>query len=355
MHKKPTSEKDILALEKAYQLANNKDHERINYLKLEGRADRWDEIFQAYSRLKSRQAKVKTVLPLSVHGRTVDFKYVDYDKEIVAAKSNAAEYYLAHAEKLMAENKVDSYRQAYYELVKAKEYQGDYGNINQMLADAKYKGTSRVLIRIYNDSPIRLPQEFLTDLVSFSTADLNSEWVEYHTKSLDDRTYYNYNVNITLSKITLKGILVSPDNVNEKDYLVRKKVEDGFDYVLDDKGNVMKDTAGNDLKVVKYKVLQCTVIEKMQEKSAKVSGKVEFYSNQPKSLIKSIPIATETFFTHKSARAIGDVEALDTETKKSLQNKPIPFPNDIDMILQTTENLRFAIRNAIRSNRGLVD
>ncbi|MBN2521300.1 MAG: hypothetical protein JXB17_12380 [Bacteroidales bacterium] len=350
LKKKPESEKDITALDKAYKLANERDTERIKYLQTEGRADRWDEIFKIYSNLKYRQNLVRTVLPLNLNGRVINYEFIDYDKKIVEAKSNAAEYYYVHGKKLMNENKLDSYRQAYYEFQKVKEYMGDYSDINQLLDEAKYKGTSRVIINIYNDTHLKLPQEYLNDLVSFSTSGLNSEWVEYHTKILNEDIYYNY-----LIKVSLKSIAVSPDIVKEKDYVIKTEVEDGWEYVLDNQGNVMKDTSGNDIKVKKYKTLQCTVIEKLQQKSAKVSGKIEFYSNDPKSLLKSVPIATETFFEHLSARAIGDIEALDTEKKKLIQRKPLPFPNDIDMILQTTENLRHAIRDAIRNNRNLVD
>ena len=350
LKKKPDSEKDIIALEKAYNLANSRDNERIKYLQIEGRADRWDEIFRLYSNLKIRQSRVRTVLPLNLNGRIINFTYIDYDKEIVTAKNQAAEYFYAHALKLMDENKVDSYRQAYYELLKAKEYKGDYNNINQLIDEARYKGISRVLIKIENKTMLKLPQDYLNDLLSFSTSGLNSEWVEYHTRILNKDIFYNYT-----AIVTLQNMAVSPDNVQEKDYIVKREIEDGFEYVLDDKGNVMKDTAGNDIKIKKYNTIQCTMIEKVQQKSAKVTGKVEFYSNQPRSLMKSVPIITETFFEHSSARAIGDVEALKPEQKKRLQQKPIPFPTDIEMIIQTTENMRNGIRDAVRDNRGLVD
>src|SRR3989304_3745622 len=68
LKKKPDSEKDILTLEKAYNLANSRDNERIKYLQIEGRADRWDEIFRLYSNLKIRQSRVRTVLPLNLNG-----------------------------------------------------------------------------------------------------------------------------------------------------------------------------------------------------------------------------------------------------------------------------------------------
>ena len=350
LKRKPTSEKNIIVLEKAYKIANEKDKERIKFLQLEGRPDRWDEIFQLYSALKYRQSKVKTVTPLTLYGKRIDFPYVDYDKEIVTAKSNAAEYYYAHGKKLMQESKVESYRQAYYEFKKVKEYKGDYSDINSLLEESKFKGTSRVLIKVYNNTALKLPQDYLNDLIAFSTSGLNSEWLEYHTKILNQDIFYNYSINVVL-----QNIAVSPDLVNENDKIFKKKIEDGFDYVLDNNGNVMKDTAGNDIKVVKYKDIQCTLIEKIQRKSAKISGKIDFISNDPKRQLKSVPISTETVFEHKSARAVGDIEALDEYAKKAITLKPVPFPTDIDLIIQTTENMQNTIRAAIRDNKNLVE
>ena len=49
--KNPNSEKDAINLDKAYVLANDRDLERIKYLKMEGTPNTWDEIFQKYSNL----------------------------------------------------------------------------------------------------------------------------------------------------------------------------------------------------------------------------------------------------------------------------------------------------------------
>ena len=57
--KNPNSEEDAEMLDKAYKLANERDQDRVQYLKLEGNPDTWDEIFALYNRLKSRQATVR--------------------------------------------------------------------------------------------------------------------------------------------------------------------------------------------------------------------------------------------------------------------------------------------------------
>ena len=64
LRKDSDSEKDILTLEKAMNIATEQDNERIRYLKIEGKASSWDEIYLIYSKLNDRQTLVRTVTPL---------------------------------------------------------------------------------------------------------------------------------------------------------------------------------------------------------------------------------------------------------------------------------------------------
>ncbi len=348
--KNPDDTKQAKVLDKSYRLANERDRERIRYLKLENNPDNWNEIFRLYSNLKSRQTGVRPVLPLRMHGRLIEYKYVDYDLEIVEAKRNAAEYFYHHAQDLMNNNDKASYRQACGELIRASEYSGgSFPDLDRMIEETRYRGTSRALVRVLNSTHLKLPQDFMDELLSISTGELNSEWVEYHFKHLDDDINYDYLINVNIQSVG-----VSPDHVNETDHLIEKEAEDGFEYVLDQNGNVMKDTLGNDIKVKKYKTLSCTVIESRQHKSAMVKGEVEFIQNNPGKLLKKQPIAAEHIFEHTSARAIGREEILDEEMTEMVEREFIPFPHDMDMIIQSTETLKPAIRDALYMNRRYI-
>ncbi len=346
--KNPNSEEDASMLDKAYKLANDRDLERIKYLKTENNPNTWDEMLSLYSNLKNRQTSVRRVLPLHIGGQTVQYNYTDYDAEIVAAKRKAADYYNAHGRKLMENKTKDSYRQAYYEFVKAKSYSGDsFNGLDQLINEAKYLGMSRVLISVVNRTLINLPQEFSDGLVAVNAQEINSEWVEYYTRKLDDKIQYDYYVDIILQSIN-----VSPDQVKDRDFIEKKTVDNGFEYVLDAKGNVMKDTAGNDIKVKKFKDIQCTVVESRQLKDCNINGEIEFLTANPQSLLKKQPIAAVTHFEYASARAIGDVNALSAETRKLIEVKPVPFPPDVQMIIDCTEALKKSINEAINYNRG---
>ena len=348
--KNPNSEEDATMLDKAYKLANDRDLERVKYLKMEGNPNTWDEMLSLYSNLKNRQSSVRRVLPLQMGGQSIQYDFVDYDAEIVAAKRKAAEYFYTHGHKLMENKTKESYRQAYYELFKAKNYSGDsYHDLDQVISEAKYLGMSRVLVGLVNQTIINLPPEFIDGLATVNANELNSEWVEYYTRKLDKNIQYDYYIDIILQVIE-----VSPDLVQDKDLIEKKTIENGFEYVLDAKGNVMKDTSGNDIKIKKYKEIQCTLIESHQQKDCNIRGEIEFTSVNPQTLLKKQPIAAGTHFEHISARAIGDLNALSPEKKQLVALEPVPFPNDIRMIIDCTEALKKSINEAINYNRGII-
>lgn len=161
--KKPTDQEEIEILDRAYRIANEQDLEKIRYLKLENNPNNWDEILNRYIALKNRQSKVRTVLPLQMGNRTIDYEYIDYDADIVKAKQGAASYFYEHAQQLMNNGDKESYRTAYYELMKVKEYGGSYENVDQLLMQAKNMGMSRVLIMMQNHSVLKLPRNMNTN------------------------------------------------------------------------------------------------------------------------------------------------------------------------------------------------
>ena len=350
LSKKPGSSKDAIALDRSYKLANENDMNRIKFLKQEGNPDSWDEILMHFDRLKNRQNMIRPVIPLNINGRTVNYSMVDYDQEIIDAKDNAAEYFYNNARQLMEQGTKDAYRQAYDEFSRAKEYRsGQYADIDDLMEEARYHGISRVLVEINNATELRLPEEFVNNLLQMNTATLESRWVEYYQRDLDQSVSYDYFVFIILEHIE-----VSPDNVSDNDKMFKKDVEDGFDYKLDDRGNVMKDTAGNDIRIPRYKTLSCAVIESYQQKSVRIEGTVEIQTSNPAKLIKKEVIGAEYFFKHHSARAVGDVDALDEKTRKLVDSKPVPFPTDGEMIYNCSESLKPVIRDAIYRNRRLI-
>jgi hypothetical protein len=350
LRKDPTDVKQIEILERSFQVANDQDIERVRYLKMEGRPNNWDEIYLVYNSLNNRQSLVNSVMPLNKNGQIIDFPYVDYMADMVAAKRKAADFYYAHGNELMNSGLKDSYRQAYSEYRRAKDYVGDYENIDSKIDEAKELGMSRVFVSIENISMIKFPKEFEQDLLALDLPALNSEWVEYYTQTLNENTKYDYFVDVKV-----KNVAVSPDQTLQKDTVVKKEVEDGFTYMLDKKGNVMRDTLGNDIKVKKYKTLQCALVETQQLKACRIDGDIIVIQANPDKVLKKDPIFAESSFRYVSARALGDIQALNAEQIARTKTNPTPFPDDIEMVVRCTEPLKAAIRGAIYNNKRYIN
>jgi len=116
----------------------------------------------------------------------------------------------------------------------------------------------------------------------------------------------------------------------------------------------MKDTAGNDIRLQKFKEITCTLIETRQFKTVEIRGEVEIMAYNPDRLIQKEPFGATNQFEHISARSIGDEGALTEEALKKTQAEKVPFPTDVDMVLMCTETIKPAIRNAIYANRQYI-
>jgi hypothetical protein len=348
LRKKPTRTKEINVLKEAFSKANQEDMERINFLRTSGEPDIWDNIFSRYNALKNRQQQVKT-LPTSVLN-AIHFVPVNYDEEVITAKQKAAEYFYVHALQLLEKNNKQNARLAYDELLKVKQYYSDYRDTDAKLQQALLIGRSNILFKIQNQSNIIVPQNFEQELLKISMQDMNTLWMNYDTKAVDQLDY-DYSI-----QLNLKEIAVSPEQVREESYVDQKEITDGFKYKLDAKGNVVKDSAGNDIKIPIIKIITCKMVITKQRKSAIIKGNLDYVNNHTGQLIKTDPVAAETFFENDAAAPYGDLNALSSASRNLLNTGHfIPFPSNPDMIMQAAARLKDMTKSIIWNNKNIVN
>jgi hypothetical protein len=154
--------------------------------------------------------------------------------------------------------------------------------------------------------------------------------------------------------VNVKNIAVSNDQTIQRDSVIKKEIDDGFTYVLDKKGNVMKDTLGNDIKQKKYKTVQCALVETIQKKSCQIDGDIEVIQMNPSKVLKKDPIGAQSNFENISSRALGDLQALSPQQLQRTKSQILPFPTDIEMVVRCSESLKQAIRGAMQNNRRYI-
>ena len=347
--KKKKKARYVKTLEEAFEKATKKDMKEIEVLKREGREENWVEINRIVKRIKKRQRAIEPLLPLiDQHGYKASFKFVRIEDLEIEAKAKAADYYYNEGKRLLAlaeRGDKSAARDAYEMFQKLTYYYDRYKDEDELMQKALDLGTVYVLFDVKNHSNVLMPREFDRELRRVDLSDLQQKWRQVHSKPLQG-IEYDYTVTLYITQID-----VSPETVKEREYIDDKTIEEGWEYVLDENGNVRKDSAGNDIKIPKKVLIKARVFETYQHKAAVVSGTLEFTDNRLGDLIKSDLVTVEVNFENYAATFKGDERALSEESKKKLGNKPLPFPTDEMLILDAADKLKPIIKSKIRRAR----
>jgi len=342
--KNPTKEKQINVLHKSFNIANLKDRERISFLRSSGQPEIWEEVFLLYNSLKRRQDLVKFLHPDILE--RMNFQHVNYDDEIHNAKRNAAEYFYATGKRFLEQNTRSTARLAYYEFLKVRKYYDNFRDTDILMKEAEAKGTVNIIFQVKNATHLIMPAEFVKELTQLPLADMNVIFRRfYNTQANNIKFHYHISLNIN-------DILVSPEQVKEIHYFETKEIQDGFQYVLDANGNVMKDSLGNDIKVPKKIQIRCDIVEIHQFKTVAVGATISILNEELQPLIYE-PLSGEWVFDNRFIKVAGDKRALSDETRKKLSWQPLPFPASEFMILQTTDVLKRMSKDFVYKHRNL--
>ncbi len=356
LRKNPNKINEIVVLEGSFTRAQQADFERIAFIQKEGSPDHWDEVYSTYLRIKNRQSLVRTVLPLQIKDnsghvtRDAVFNFTDVDNELIQAKQKAADYFYAHGQSLLQKGGRFNARDAYADFEKVKTYYPGFKDIDQQIAQAHEAGITKVLFKMKKTNPAPLPPDFERELYKISLQDLNQNWIRYATSETQGANY-DYTVYVNMQIID-----VSPEQSKEMYYSESKDVQDGWEYVLDSKGQVKKDSLGHDMKKPKYKTITCNVVETHLTKTARVGGSLDYWDNHSNQLYKTDHIAADSFFEDGIVVVLGgDMAALKPETKAKVGRRPLPFPNTFDMLLTAGNNLKGMVKNILYENRCILN
>jgi len=343
-------DKHILILEDAYAEAIKLDLYKIDRWTKTSLVNNWKKVLNVYRKLDIRQDKIETYLPLYIEqeGRQASFTLNDYKKEINVLKDNVSEYLYRTAHLLLDDNNKISSRKAYDVLGELYRLKPGYKDVQHLKQKAFKQGQNHILVSVDGRYGTGLPYLFERDLTDLNINGKNSKWVVFHDRNLAGMRY-DYVVEINMQQVN-----VSPERIEENVYTDRKEVEDGWEYELDSKGNVAKDSLGNDIKKPKYEWITCDVIESRQTKQSQIEGILHIYDNESRVLIDRIPVGGSSNFNHRYATANGNLEALSKESERKIKRKSRPFPSDTQILEDAIKSLKPAIEDALEDRLELV-
>jgi hypothetical protein len=326
-------------LETAFSKATFSDLDVIDRLKMAGRAEDWPQIYELYTRIRRRQEQVQPLLPLvgkNGYRAQVSLTHTaDLEQE---AREKSADFYYSRALNQLDQGRKygdkTAARRAYDDLNRTANYFNQYRDREALLREAQSLGTTFILVNVENRAPVILPAGLEQELLSLSFRDLNDKWRIFHAARQSE---LNYDYKITME---LQDLAVSPEALKERDYIDEKEIQEGFNYVLDSKGNVRKDTAGNDIKTPKFVKIRAFITEVYQNKAAALRGRLTFFDYHANAFLESRPLNAESIFENYASTFRGDQRAMCDQSRQRIGNRPLPFPDNATMLLEAARRLR---------------
>jgi hypothetical protein len=343
----------VQGLQVAFEKAQDKDIRQVNQLITANKPENWEKVNFIHRQIRARQRKIEPLLPLrSKEGHTAKFTFLNIEKLENESCEKAADYLYTQAEyKLSLGIKGDKLaaRDAYYMLGDLKKrYFNSYKNSNQLLLDARRFGTSYVLFEVKNKSNKILPITFEDRVLDISKNDLDSEWKSFH---FDNKSGIKFDYKVVFN---VRNVDISPERVSERNYTDEKEITDGFDYVLDRKGNVMKDSTGKDIKTPRKVRIKANIIEVFQSKAARLTGIVQVFDANENAMLDKHDLTTEVLFENYASTFVGDERALSDDTRRRIGNRPTSFPRDEDMLVQAADRLKPDLKEELKRTRAIL-
>ncbi|MCO5723709.1 hypothetical protein [Robiginitalea marina] len=338
----------VVLLEDAYGKFVESELREINFLEKEGNPANLERIYRKYTGLKEVQNRIRPLLPLPVYeeNREARFAFREYDREILSVKQDLSAYLYDNASNLLEQaTQKGEFRKAYEDFRYLNEINPGYADTREQMDRAYRNGLDYVRVQMINDTRQIIPERLEADLLNFNTYGLNDLWTEYHTNPLDE-VDYDYEM-----QLAFREILISPEQVSEKQLIKERQVADGTEFLRDRDGNVVRDSLGNRIEVDRLRTVRCNFYQFTQQKMVEVMGTVNFVDLRSRQPLNQYPLSSQYVFQHVYANFDGDRRALDNDLVALLDLAAVPFPSNEEMVFLAGEDLKNRLKNIMTRQR----
>ena len=219
----------VYLLEEAFAKAKDRDLRNLEMMTKEANPANSERIYNTYLQLNNRQEKIRPLLPLPLlkQGKNAYFPFDNYSDQIVSSRNALSKYLYENASALLkSKNKLD-FRKAYDDFAYLESINPDYKNTKKLMDDAQFKGTDFVDVYAKNETEMVIPKLLQEDLLDFKTYGLNDKWTVYHN-ARQKNVVYDYSL-----IINFRQILISPEQIKEKEFIKERQIKDGVKTLVD--------------------------------------------------------------------------------------------------------------------------
>ncbi len=353
LRKRKVRDKDVIVLEKAFAIVNNRDYNQLQVLLDDDDKKKWDRVNSISKTIYNRQQALKPYLPLYIkkENREASFKFYPVKEMMQQSKKKAAEQYYnegMHEMELAQKGDRRAARRAHANFDATKRYYNSYKDVSNLMNEAHKLGTTYAIIGMSNETNALLPARFKNEVLRMYPSDMNTFWTKFDLNPKSRK--YDYKVIIRLTNVA-----GTPEQIRNDHFIEEKEVEDGFDYALDANGNVQKDTSGNDIKIMRYATIRADVFTSEQFKATTLTAFVDVINTKTNDRLMSRQVSAEAIFSNKAMRFEGNRDALTSQTRRMLGNRPTPFPSDEEMLIRAAASLAPRIKDMICDNVSLLE
>ena len=352
LRKKKVRDKDVIILEKAFAIINDKDYNYLQNLLEDADANKWDKVNSISKTIYNRQQELKPYLPLYIKSehREAAFKMYPVKELMIQSKEKAAQQYYQNGQKELALGKKGdkgAARRAYSFFDGIHQYYRTYKDVAQLKKEAHNLGTAYAVIGMSNETNALLPNRFKNAVLRMYPADLNTFWTKFDLNPKSRK--YDYKVMLRLTNVN-----ATPEQLRNDHFIEEKEIQDGTQYVYDTKGNVAKDSLGNDITEPKYITVRADVFSSEQFKATTLTAFVDILNTHTGERIFSRQVTANTEFVNRALRYEGDKRALTKETRNHLGNRPVQFPTSEQMLIRAAEALSPKVKDMICDNTNML-
>jgi len=339
--------KYVTALEDAFDRVMAQDFRRLEHLKERERPEDYGKIYQLYRKIERRQSRIRPFLPLiSEDGYVAHFKMIDTRPLMKEYAEKDADYLYTKAENYLNDyTSEEKYlaRNAYRALENIERYFIDYRDKDELMREARRLGTEHVYVDSEISPYILLDRDSRAMIADLNLNGMNEDWVAFHNIIHEDMTY-DYKVTLAI-----QDMVIEPGRENAHTFHYEKEIQDGWNYLLDERGNVAKDTLGNDIKMPKYVTVRAEVTEVERFKAVRVLSDLIVTDLHTGNEIERKEIDSDIVFNGFSCFLRGDKRAINGIKRKHRMDGFLePFPYDEEMILAAMEKITRTARKKIR-------
>jgi len=335
----------VIMLKDAYDKVLTQDLAKISQLKKDGNPELYKMIYESYVDLEARQNAIKRISPLYIDGKLIRLEYNDYSDDLVSYRYKTSDYLMDKGLDLLDSGTKPNARKAYSLFDYVNTINPNFEDVVSLMHEAHEAGINYVHVSITNNTHQLISQRLESELLDFNTYGLNQFWTTYHAIA-DDSLDYDYAMELKLRQIN-----VSPERVNERQFLRERSIVDGWEYLLDEDGNVAKDSLGNDIKIDRIITARARFYEVLQTKSAQVIADVIYTDLRQNQVVDTFTLDSGFTFENIFGRFRGDRRALNRNDRQLLRQNQLVFPSDEQMVYDSGEDLKLQLKEVIRSYR----